>query len=205
MVFFLVISLFIIIIGFPRSKVQAECISLLYDRMLALRKKFLNTPDGFKFRRPQFQIIVLFCEEKVSVQRQLHRGHKAIEINNRHKNMGILELQGKNALVEERPTDLSEEKAQQRYQFFKESIFESLKLLKKKFHYHFIDANGTIEEVKAAIHKELKYQSSLELAHETFEKISSIPLAEELTRNARQQLVMRLDRYQTHQTELFGN
>jgi len=75
--------------------------------------------------------------------------------------------------------------AKKRYLFFKDVTFESLKILREKFYYHFIDASPDPETVKSSLIKELKYQSSTELNNDTFDKISEIPLASEITSNAR--------------------
>jgi adenylate kinase len=61
--------------------------------------------------------------------------------------------------VEEvRVTDLDKEIAKKRYLFFKDTTFESLKILREKFYYHFIDASPDTETVKQSLLKELKYQ-----------------------------------------------
>jgi adenylate kinase len=67
----------VILDGFPRTKVQAECISLLYDKMFALRNDFKLTIHKFRFRRPIFHILVLFCDETTSIERQVKRGQIA--------------------------------------------------------------------------------------------------------------------------------
>ena len=51
--------------------------------------------------------------------------------------------------------------------------------------------------------KELKYQSSLELDERTFDRLRTIPIAEEIVRHARQDLVKRLDDYEFDHPELF--
>jgi adenylate kinase len=75
--------------------------------------------------------------------------------------------------------------------------------LREVFHYHFINAHGSVIEVQQRIISELKYQSSLELDQPTYDRISSIPLAEQLSLHARQHLVNRLDSYEKFHCELF--
>ena len=75
--------------------------------------------------------------------------------------------------------------------------------MRKLFHYHFINAHGTVIEVQQRIIQELKYQSSLELDEATYDRISSIPLADKLSLHARQLLVHRLDSYEKFHSELF--
>jgi adenylate kinase len=89
--------------GFPRTKVQVECIKMLKEKMLKLRQQFMDTPHGYHFRRPAFRVAVLFVDEKESVERQLKRGKEVIEHNKKVKEAG----QGEEK--EERPTDFSEE------------------------------------------------------------------------------------------------
>ncbi len=50
--------------GFPRTKVQVECIKMMKDKMLQLRNEFFGTDNGKYFRRPVFRVAVLFVDEK---------------------------------------------------------------------------------------------------------------------------------------------
>src|SRR5262249_48846099 len=54
----------VIIDGFPRTKVQVECLKMLVDRMHALRREFVDTPFSIHFRHPTVHVMVLFVEEK---------------------------------------------------------------------------------------------------------------------------------------------
>src|SRR5882757_3555210 len=49
--------------GFPRTKVQVECLKMLYDEMMALRREFARTPEAAEFKQPIFQVMVLFVDE----------------------------------------------------------------------------------------------------------------------------------------------
>ena len=49
--------------GFPRTKVQVECLKLLVDKMHELRREFYNTPLSIHFRHPTIHIMVLFVDE----------------------------------------------------------------------------------------------------------------------------------------------
>ena len=51
--------------------------------------------------------------------------------------------------------------------------------------------------------KELRYQSSMELSDDTFERLRKIPLASEVILNARYELVRRLDNYKARYSDLF--
>ncbi len=75
--------------------------------------------------------------------------------------------------------------------------------LKDIFHYHLINAQGSITEVEQNIVGELEYQSSLELDPRTYDRLRTLPLASEIVVHARQELVRRLDSYELGQPELF--
>src|SRR3954465_13244348 len=66
----------VILDGFPRTKVQVECLKLLVDKMHALRREFYHTPSCIQFRHPTIHIMVLFVDELESVARQLKRGRE---------------------------------------------------------------------------------------------------------------------------------
>jgi adenylate kinase len=183
--------------GFPRTRVQVECLKMLVDRIDQLNNEFAETALAINFRRPIIHAMVLFTSEQTSVQRQLHRGVKVAEHNQKVEETGVGEIQ------ELRPTDLIRDKAVQRYRVFKEKTWDALRSLKEIYHYHFINAEGPIEKVEENILKELQYQSSLELDPRTFDRLSPLPLAEEITVHARQELVKRLDSYELNHRELF--
>jgi len=182
-----------IVDGFPRTKVQVECLKRFYDKMIELKKEFHDTPIASSFRYPLFRITVLFVSERVSVERQLYRGQNAIE----EKKNGVIDGE------ELRATDFSEALARNRYRTFKERTFDALQSLQNIFHYHFIDAEGSIEEVQWNIAKEFQYQSSLELDQELFEDMRPIPLASEMVVHTRQDLVRRLEEHRQKTGPLF--
>lgn len=183
--------------GFPRTRVQVECLKLLVEQIDQLHDEFANTPQAIHFRRPTIHAMVLFVSERTSIERQIKRGME-IAANNRS-----VEETGIGTLIPLRSTDLSEETARRRYQVFKEQTWDALQSLKDLYHYHFINAEGSIDEVEANILQELQYQSSLELEPRTDDRLSPIPLAAEITLHARQELVKRLDSYELEHTELF--
>ena len=87
---------------------------------------------------------------------------------------------------------------------FKEQTWDALQSLKEIFHYHFINAQGPIEEVEQNILKELEYQSTLELDPRTVDRLRNLPVASEIIVHARQELVKRLDSHEFGQPELFA-
>jgi adenylate kinase len=188
----------VILDGFPRTQVQVECLKLLVGKMHQLRREFYDTPLSIHFRQPTVHIMVLFVDEKESVARQLKRGEQTLAHNDEVNRTGIGNLR------EDRPTDHDAALASRRYRVFKEQTWDALQSLKEIFHYHFIDAQGTFQEVEQNILKELQYQSTLELDPRTHDRLRSIPVAKEIIVHARQELVKRLDSYELEHTELFA-
>jgi adenylate kinase len=187
----------VILDGFPRTKVQVECLKLLVDKMHQLRREFYRTPLGIHFRQPTIHIMVLFVDERTSVDRQLSRGRQVRAFNEEVRRTGIGELQ------EERATDFDEKLAQRRYRVFKEQTWDALQELKEIFHYHFINAQGPIGEVEQNILHELEYQSTLELDPRTVDRLRGIRVANEIIVHARQEMVRRLDSYELEHPALF--
>jgi len=188
----------VILDGFPRTQVQVECLKLLVDKMHALRREFYHTPLSIHFRQPTIHIMVLFVTEAESVARQLKRGRET---------KALIELatrDGKAERPEDRPTDHDEALARRRYRVFKEQTWEALQSLKEIFHYHFINAQGSLAEVEKNILKELEYQSTLELDSRTVDRLRGVPVANQIIVHARQELVKRLDSYELEHARLFG-
>jgi adenylate kinase len=185
--------------GFPRTKVQVECLTLLVDKMTELRREFYNTPLSIHFRHPTIHIMVLFVDELEAVARQLNRGRETLAHNAEVRRTGIGDLR------EDRPTDHDETLARRRYQTFKEQTWDALQSLKEIFHYHFINAQGPIREVEKNILQELEYQSTLELDPLTVDRLRGVPVASEIIVHARQEMVSRLDSYELEHGALFAS
>jgi len=184
--------------GFPRTHVQVECLKLLVGKMHGLRREFYGSPLSIHFRQPTVHIMVLFVDEKESGARQLRRGTETRAHNDEVIRSGVGEM------MEDRPTDHDEGLARRRYRVFKDQTWDALQSLKETFHYHFINAHGTLHEVEQNILKELNYQSTLELDPRTVDRLRHVPVANEIIVHARQELVKRLDSYEFGQPELFG-
>src|SRR5262245_37250370 len=189
----------VILDGFPRTKVQVECLKILVDKMHALRREFYHTPLSIHFRQPTIHIMVLFVDEKESIARQLKRGLETRLHNEEVARTGIGDLR------EDRPTDHDEALARRRYRVFKEQTWDALQSLKEIFHYHFINAQGAIEEVEQNILRELEYQSTLELDPRTVDRLRGVPVASEMIVHARQEMVKRLDSYELEHGQLFAS
>jgi len=183
--------------GFPRTRVQVECLKMLVDKISQLHIEFADTPLATQFRRPTVHAMVLFVTERTSVERQLVRGKEIVEHNREVEETGIGEV------LELRSTDIEPESARHRYRVFKEQTWDALTSLKEIYHYHYVNAEGPVVEVEQNILRELQYQSSLELDPRTYDRLSRLPLATELTVHARQEMVKRLDDYELNHTALF--
>ena len=150
--------------------------------------------------RPHFRMCILYVDEHESIRRQLFRGQKAIDHNER-----LASGEAKGEPAEVRETDLSLKAAQTRYRLFVEDTMAANEELKNAFPFNIINASGTVDEVRQVVMQELAYQSSLELAEETYETLRHIPTAAEITKHARQNLVSRLDGYQREHPIHFRN
>lgn len=188
----------VILDGFPRTHVQVECLKLLVARMHALRREFYHTPLRIHFRHPTVHIMVLFVDEKTSVERQLKRGREIREHNEDVRRTGLGDL------LEERATDYDLDLAKRRYRVFKEQTWDALQSLREIFHYHLVNAQGSVGDVEHNILRELQYQSSLELDPRTHDLLRTIPVASDIVIHARQELVKRLDEYAFDHPELLA-
>jgi len=189
----------VILDGFPRTKVQVECLKLLVDRMHTLRREFYQTPRRVHFRHPTIHIMVLFVDEKTSVERQMKRGKEIRDHNEDVRRTGLGEF------LEERPTDYDLDLAKRRYRVFKEQTWDALQSLREIFHYHLVNAQGSLTDVEENILRELQYQSSLELDPRTHDLLRHIPVAQEIAIHARQELVKRLDDYAFSHPDLLAS
>jgi len=183
--------------GFPRTFVQVEFMKLFYHKLLHLRGEYYDTEYRTRFRQPIVHIMMLFIDENESVDRQLLRGREIREHNEEVSETGI----GK--LLELRSTDLDPTAAKRRYKVFKEKTYDALQSLREIFHYHFINAQCALPEVRDNILKELQYQSSLELDPKTFDVVHTVPIASKIVEHARQELIKRLDSYELEHSSLF--
>jgi adenylate kinase len=169
---------------------------MLVMKMNQLYLEYRETPLAINFRKPTIHAMVLFVDETTSIERQLSRGREVLDWNQKAL------AEGK-PLKEVRVTDFDPEAAKRRYRVFKDETWEALQSLKEIYHYHFVNAQGSVESVERNIREELDYQSSLELDPETYDAVRQLPIASDLITHARQELVRRMDSYQLEQRTLF--
>lgn len=86
---------------------------------------------------------------------------------------------------------------------FMQAHYATILRLKQYFPFSLIDAMGGLEDTRAQISRELRYQSSLDLDEATYAAIRHLPLAQDLVRASRQQLVHRLDTYSKRHHKIF--
>lgn len=180
--------------GFPRTVIQAECLKYLNEKLVELYRS-----DPHTYQRPIFRSVMLFVEEKESVERQLNRGKEIMEHNKEVKETGIGEL------LEIRATDVDINAARKRYKTFQDETYAALSKMKENFPFSFINAQGSVKETQKNIHQELAYQSSLELNAETHSLLNVLPTSKDIIQYSRQALVKRLEGYQQKEPELFKN
>lgn len=186
----------LVIDGFPRTAMQVDFVKLLYDKLLELYHRAADSPEEWRFPRPSFKVVVLYVDEEESVRRQMKRAQLASLHNKRVLDAGTGEVWNV------RTTDISEALCRRRYQVFK-AHYSTILRLKSYFPFSLLDAMGTVEECRAQIVRELRYQSSLDLDEKTYAAIRHLPLARDLVRVARQRLVFRLDSYCKRHNEMF--
>ena len=95
--------------GFPRTRVQVECLKLMVDKVNELHKEFSDTKYAINFRRPTIHAMVLFVTEKTSIDRQLLRGKQIADHNREVEETGI------GVPMSLRTTALNVEAARRRY------------------------------------------------------------------------------------------
>ncbi len=131
----------VLVDGFPRSVYQARW---LIDVRRQIACKTHKVPD--------FYFVFLNVTEATSVERQLYRGLKIHEENNRRQQMGL-------SLLEERQTDTSSELAKERYHLFQQESYPAFQIVQQEFPVREISADGILTDVQNLTKDELRHQS----------------------------------------------
>ena len=128
----------ILVDGFPRTDGQAYAVEWFHKKLLV---------EG---RQSQFISVVLLTSEAVSLERQLGRGRRAQAHNEKVKQTG------KGELKEVRATDLDPNVARKRYEVFMKETYAAVKKLDGKIPFVSVNADGTLEAVKAELSAKLR-------------------------------------------------
>jgi len=130
----------VVVDGFPRTQKQAEWLSSLHDT--------LSTPIS----PVNFNFVMLFVDEELSVARQLSRGESIRQLNTIRSTNGLEPL-------EERATDVSADAARVRYSNFVQQ-YDAINKLSARFSLSVVDASAPIEAVRNRIATTLKPTTS---------------------------------------------
>lgn len=197
----------VLVDGFPRTSIQADCLHLLRDKMKELRARRIAelrmsrldpTPQRLRHPVPRFFVCILHVSEQESIRRQLKRGMDARAHNAKVREVGIGDL------VSERVTDFDPALLVERYKTF-ERHRDTLEKLMQHFTYKIIDASADVEIVQEEILRQFQHQSKQELSRASFDAIQAVPLASRIGSNARPDLVQRLEQYTLFHPEMFNN
>jgi len=126
----------VVVDGFPRTEKQAEWLKSLHDTIATP-----SSPVNFNF-------VMLFIDEGVSVARQLSRGETIRKLNMVRTANGM-------APLEERATDVSDAAAHLRYSNFMKQ-YEAVNKLSERFPLVVVDASAPIDAVRQHISSTLQ-------------------------------------------------
>jgi adenylate kinase len=184
----------VVLDGFPRTATQAASIVLLAERLEERCVRFAAHPSAevrARSRKPRFTLTTLWCEEDVSVRRQMSRGAGLARAHSIAASVGISDASTPQA----RQTDLDEARARTRYAAFSAEVAACLAITKGHVRSVFIDASGSAEEVQSRVRKAFSYSAALDLDEGVYDQLRPIKSASNLVKCARSALVARLSTY----------
>jgi adenylate kinase len=183
--------------GFPRTKVRVECIKLFFNEMIALRREFSGAPGviHFKTHLPHHGVVRRRggkrgapTQARTAGRRPQRGGHSL----------------GRGRTLGGTGDGLQRGAGAQPLPHLQGANLRRAGFPQADFPLPVHQRPGTYPEVQVNMLRELEYQSSLELDPRTFDRLRGLPLASEIVRYARQDLVRRLDGYEVEQPETFG-
>lgn len=128
----------VLVDGFPRTDGQAYAVERISQQL------------SLAGRQPQFVSVVLLVREETSIERQLGRGRRAQAHNEKVRRTG------KGELKEVRATDLDPNVARKRYEVFMKETYAAVKKLEGKIPFISVNADGTLEDVRAELLSKLQ-------------------------------------------------
>ena len=193
----------VVLDGFPRTATQAAAIVQLAERLEERCARFAAhaSPElRARTRKPRFTLATLWCEEEVSVQRQMGRGAGLARAHAIAAAVGLSDASTPRA----RSTDLDEARARTRYAAFREEVAACLAITRGHVRTVFIDATAPAEEVAGRVRKAFSYSAALDLDAAVYDQLRTLKTAATLVKCARSALVARLGRYGQESPELLA-
>jgi adenylate kinase len=193
----------VVLDGFPRTAAQAAAIVLLAERLEERCVRFAAHPSAelrARTRKPRFTLATLWCDEEVSVKRQMSRGAGLARAHSIAASVGISDASTPMA----RSTDLDEARARARYAAFRAEVAACLAITRGHVRAVFIDASDAAEEVAGRVRKAFSYTAALDLDPGVYDLLRPIKSASSLVKCARSALVARLGRYGQDSPELLS-
>ena len=193
----------VVLDGFPRTATQAAAIVQLAERLEERCVRFAAHASPqlrARTRKPRFTLATLWCDEEVSVQRQMSRGAGLARAHSIAASVGISDASTPQA----RSTDLDEARARTRYAAFRAEVAACLAITRGHVRAVFIDASASAEEVSGRVRKAFSYSAALDLDAAVYDQLRTLKTAASLVKCARSALVARLGRYGQESPELLA-
>ncbi len=177
--------------GFPRTKVQVECLKMLFDEMIALRREFSATPEAAGIQAAHLPHHLLFVDEAESIARQMKRGQEVLAHNEEVRSSGLGDFVGGAAhrfrpRAGPQPLPASSRKKPTTHSSRSRSSFTTISSTPSSRWSWCMKTSSASSSTRV--------RSNSTRAPST--RLRKLPLASEIVRHARQDLVRRLDTYQ---------
>ena len=182
--------------GFPRTRVQVECLNLLVLKMNQLSREYRETPLAINFRKPTIHVMVLFVDETTSIERQLSRGREVAEWNAKAIAEGKNSWRNGPRTWTRRPPDAATASSRTKPGRHCSRSRRSITITS-------LTLRGPSRVLNEIFATNSTTSHHLELDPETHDAVRHLPLASDLITHARQELVRRMDSYQLEHRSLF--
>jgi adenylate kinase len=169
---------------------------MLFDEMMRLRRDFSDTPDAAHFKQPIFHIMVLFVDEAESIARQLKRGRRCSPTT-RRSGAPVSANFGRSApptsIRSWRAIATRSSKRRPTTPWSRSRRFSTTTSSTPRRRWSWCGKTSS-----ASWNTKAPWSS----IPRTFDLLRKLPLASEIIRHARQDLVRRLDNYKVENPEL---